>query len=170
MTRLWLLLLLFPLAASAHKPSDSYLSVSIQGRTIHGQWDIALRDLEHAIGIDGNVDGVITWGELRASHGVIAGYAMNRLAFSARGKPCNPEVTGQLVDRHGDGAYTVLRFSARCPYHDELKLEYKLLFEHDPTHRGLLRIDDAERSRTHILSPERPSILLRSGIQPRQSL
>ena len=41
-----LLLLLIPALALAHKPSDSYLSLTVEdGGTLSGQWDIALRDL-----------------------------------------------------------------------------------------------------------------------------
>jgi len=35
--------------ALAHKPSDAYLTVQRDGATLHGQWDIALRDLDNAI-------------------------------------------------------------------------------------------------------------------------
>src|SRR5712691_1106848 len=38
--------------AHAHKPSDSYLALSVEGDRIAGQWDIALRDLDFAIGLD----------------------------------------------------------------------------------------------------------------------
>ena len=58
--------------AQAHKPSDSYLVVSIDGDTVRGQWDIALRDLDFAIGLDADGDGNITWGEVRARHADIA--------------------------------------------------------------------------------------------------
>jgi hypothetical protein len=36
--------------ALAHKPSDSYLKISVRDDALEGQWDIALRDLDHAIG------------------------------------------------------------------------------------------------------------------------
>ena len=50
MRRFLLLLvgLLCALSAYAHKPSDSYLTLNVQGSTIAGQWDIALRDLDFA--------------------------------------------------------------------------------------------------------------------------
>ena len=31
------------------------------------QWDIALRDLDYAFGLDANQDGAITWSELQRS-------------------------------------------------------------------------------------------------------
>jgi len=47
--------------ADAHKPSDSYLALSVQNETVAGQWDIALRDLDFAIGLDADGNGEITW-------------------------------------------------------------------------------------------------------------
>ena len=38
--------------AHAHKPSDSYLVVSVEHNIVRGQWDIALRDLDFAIGLE----------------------------------------------------------------------------------------------------------------------
>ena len=57
----------------AHKPSDSYLTVNSSGgeRVLSAQWDIALRDLEHAVGLDQDGDGHITWGELKASRAAV---------------------------------------------------------------------------------------------------
>ncbi len=65
--------------AQAHKASDSYLSLAVQGEKIDGQWDIALRDLEMAVGLDANDDAAITWDEVRARHEAIAAYALARL-------------------------------------------------------------------------------------------
>jgi hypothetical protein len=59
---------LWPAIAEAHKPSDSYLALSVQGTIVQGQWDIALRDLDFAIGLDADGDGEITWGEVKAKH------------------------------------------------------------------------------------------------------
>ena len=152
-----LLFLLLPVAAHAHKPSDSYLALQVEGAQLRGQWDIALRDLEYAVGVDENGDGEITWGELRAKHGDIAAYALARLKIAANGNHCALEPTAHLVDAHSDGAYAVLRFAARCNAGAiaTLELDYRLLFDLDPTHRGLLRIDHPAGALTGVLSPER---------------
>ena len=47
-------------AAQAHKPSDSYLAITLQNGKLSGQWDIALRDLDLAVGLDADGDGRIT--------------------------------------------------------------------------------------------------------------
>ena len=152
---LFLLLASFAAAASAHKPSDSYLTVTVAGSEVRGQWDIALRDLDFAIGLDSNGDGDITWGELRARHDEIAAYALARLAVALDGIACQPRATGHLVDNHSDGAYAVLRFEAQCPKAGPvLDLGYNLFFDLDPQHKGLLRLVYEGATRTAIFSPD----------------
>jgi hypothetical protein len=133
--------------AWAHKPSDSYLILAQTpgGTRLTGQWDIALRDLQHAIGLDSNADGLITWGELKDRHSAVADYALGRLGIEAiaRGEraACRPERSALLFDEHVDGGYAVLRFGIDCPFPPaQLAIHYGLLFDVDPNHRGLLDI------------------------------
>ena len=146
-------------AAHAHKPSDSYLTLRVDGAEINGQWDIALRDLDLALGLDSNQDGAITWGEVRSRRAEIAAYALSRLSLTADGDACPATATGQLlIDRHSDGAYAVLHFTARCPrIAEELQATYRLLFDLDPQHRGLLQLDCGGQVRTAIFAPDAPT-------------
>jgi hypothetical protein len=164
---LFLLLLCASGGAHAHKPSDSYLTLFADGRTLRGQWDIALRDLEYALGLDANGDGAITWGELKAKRAEVEAYALARLALRADGQPCRLSPTEQLVDEHSDGTYAVLRFDALCDGSGDgykaIEAEYSLFFDLDPTHRGLLRVQQEKDSVTGILSPERPRLEVRAG-------
>jgi hypothetical protein len=135
------------LPATAHKPSDSYLKLEVQGNHIQGQWDIALRDLDYAMGLDDNADGVITWGELRAQKKEVTAYALSRLELEADGATCPAQLTKQLVDNHTDGAYSVLQFVANCPQKpNTLGINYRLFFDLDPQHRGLLSLEPTFRS------------------------
>jgi hypothetical protein len=139
--------------AFAHKPSDSYLTLRVVGTAIEGQWDIALRDLDYVLGIDDNQDGAITWGEVRAHHADIAAYALAHLSLAENNHVCPSRVLGHLIDEHSDGAYEVLRFAAQCERAPKvLTAGYRLLFEVDPQHRGLLRLEHAGRTRTAIFS------------------
>ena len=148
-------LLLCVSSVLAHKPSDSYLGISVAGDTVRGQWDIALRDLDFAVGLDSNGDGEITWGEVRARHPDIDAYAFSRLTIALDGKPCQPRVTEHLVDRHSDGAYAVLRFEAPCLQAGaSLTIGYQLFFDLDPQHKGLLRLEFEGGTRTAIFSPD----------------
>jgi HupE / UreJ protein len=150
------LVLLLASGASAHKPSDSYLSLAVGERQVTGRWDIALRDLEHAIGLDHDGDGAITWGEVRSRHADIAAYALARLAVESGGARCPTSPVEQLIDRHSDGAYTVLRFVADCPGAiNSLELTYSLLWDLDALHRGLVQVQSGDLSQTSVFSPER---------------
>jgi hypothetical protein len=141
--------------AAAHKPSDSYLALRVEDATVHAQWDIALRDLEYAIGIDANDDGAITWEELLARHGAISAYALARLDISADGRPCPTGAVEHQVARHSDGTYAVLRFAAACPDGAAaLDARYGLFFDLDPLHRGLARLEQRGATRSLIFSPE----------------
>ena len=141
--------------AGAHKSSDSYLSLVLEDERITGQWDIALRDLDYAIGIDTDQDGLITWGELRAHHRAIADYALANLKFAADGSACITRPIDHLVDEHSDGAYEVLRFAVDCSVVPAvLSIKYSLLFDLDPQHRGLLRLEAQDRTHTTVFSPD----------------
>jgi hypothetical protein len=138
----------------AHKPSDSYLALDVKDSAVAIQWDIALRDLHHALGLDRDNDGAITWGELKEKHRDIAGYANSRLALTSDGKACSPGPIEHFVDEHSDGAYAVLKFSAQCAGAVEaLQISYSLLFDLDPQHRGLLRLSYNDRIVSAIFSP-----------------
>ena len=141
--------------AHAHKPSDSYLSISVDGGKVSGQWDIALRDLDFAIGLDANGDGEITWGEVRARQNEIAAYAFARLTATLDGVACPLKVAQHMVDLHSDGTYAVMRFEGDCGNASTaLELGYNLFFDLDPQHKGLLRLQYAGTTRTAIFSPE----------------
>lgn len=161
---LWvsLILLLLAPAAFAHKPSDSYLRVTVTDTAIAGQWDIALRDLDYAIGVDNNDDGAITWAELRERHAAITAYAFSRFQVASGNAPCRLEPTSPpLVDQHTDGAYTVVPFSIHCVrITNSLTLTYQLFFDLDPQHRGLLHVDYPGSAHTAIFSPSQKTQVL----------
>jgi hypothetical protein len=153
--------------AYAHKLSDSYLTLrqSDGGSAFDGQWDIALRDLDYAVGIDGNHDGRITWGELKESRPRITRYALERLTVESisRGdrEGCLLRPTELLVDEHVDGHYAVLRFAANCRFRPaQLVLHYGLLFDVDPTHRGLLQISSGKLSQAAVLPRSHPTVAI----------
>ena len=149
---LWLVALLFMAnPAWAHKPSDSYLHIELGQQDLSGRWDIAVRDLEYAIGIDANDDGDVTWGELKSQQPAVEAYALSRLKIARGGSDCVLSSQDYLVDRHSDGAYAVLVFAARCPSSAKtLTVDYQLLFDVDPQHKGLASVTHAGQTSTLI--------------------
>ena len=153
--------------AAAHKPSDAYLTLRLDGTTVEGQWDIALRDLEHAIGLDADGDGAITWRELAGRESAVAAYAVARLTVTEAGASCLLAPRRLLVDEHTDGTYAVLQFTADCPAGAAaFAVDYRLFADLDPLHRGLLRVEDRGLTRTAVLGPEAPGFTFARGTRP----
>lgn len=149
------LLMFLCTSAYAHKPSDSYLSLQVHNNKIEGQWDIALRDLDFALGLDADGNGKITWDEVRNKHTEIASYAMSRLTVSSQGKLCPTTPEKHLIDSHTDGTYEVLRFSVVCDSPIIAPaIVYSLFFDFDPQHRGLLKLINGGKAITAIFSPD----------------
>src|SRR5438105_3030534 len=74
-----MLLFGFTAGVHAHQGSSSYLTVTVDGTNVTGQWDISLIDLEQVVGLDADHDGNITWSETRAKQREIESYALSRL-------------------------------------------------------------------------------------------
>lgn len=160
----WLLLagLLLSATAQAHKPSDSYLQLNVVDRQMTGEWDVALRDIEYAIGIDSNGDGNISWGEVRAHRDDIVAFAMRGLQIQGEGE-CSLRVADLQIADHTDGAYAALILTGSCATAPrKIGINYNLLFDIDPTHRGLLNLD-FDGVQTGVFSPDRRQIEFRSG-------
>ena len=100
----------------------------------------------------------MTWGEVKAGQRAIAAYALARLTLSTDRGSCALAPGAQLIEDHSDGAYSVLRFSADCPGAlTALDLDYRLLFDLDPSHRGLVQLERDGAVTSAILSPDSPS-------------
>ena len=158
---LWIfvaVLLTFSGFAQAHKSSGSYLTIEVTPQAISGRWDIALRDLDFALGLDQDGDGELTWGEVRARHADIAELAKNHLRPKSNGKDCQLEIGPQQVDHHSDGAYSVLPLLFQCPNTAQrLEINYTLFADIDPQHRGLFNLRVGEQSQTAVLGGDRPN-------------
>lgn len=155
------------LPASAHKPSDSYLTLRLEGQELSGQWDVSLRDLDLVLALDANHDSQLTWDEVRGRHDEIAAYALSRLELQADGAPCRLAATRQLIDRHTDGAYTIMQLRGSCagagatPRH--LSIRYSLFAGIDANHRGLLQLTHDGATETAVLGGDQPLMQLDLG-------
>jgi hypothetical protein len=151
------LIALFLLAANtarAHTQSTSYLNLCATPAGVTGEWHLALRDLEDAVGLDVNDDGVITWSELLARKDAVSAYALSRLHICGDGQAGSLCINELLVDNHSDGAYAVLRFDViGLARPNKIELIYSALFDIDPKHRGLFRLEDNGQTRLAVFSP-----------------
>ena len=150
-------LLLIAMPVLAHKQSDSYLALSVEGNSVEGRWDIALRDLDFVIGLDADANGELTWGETRRRAEAIREYAFSHLIVrgvdAANTRRCELAPGRLLIDEHVDGAYAVLFFEGACaPAPRRLQIDYSLLEGVDPNHRGLLELRSNGMAQSHVLT------------------
>jgi hypothetical protein len=156
--------LLLPARANAHAASTSYLDLKIEQAAISGEWDIALRDLEEAIGLDADGDGALTWGEVRGAAPRIEAYALANLQIGDGKAPCQIEVKQLRVADHLDGRYAALMLQGQCSSAPrELHLHYSLLFDLDRLHRGLLKLDYGQQISSDVFAPTRGDIVIEAG-------
>jgi hypothetical protein len=155
-----------PRGAEAHSASDAYLTLTAGGSespgesTIHGQWDIALRDLDFVLKLDENGDGRVTWGEVHRKESAIQQYAYQHLAIDGGlGNPCRIKPVRQLIDGHADGAYAALFFDVVCARAPRtITLNYTLFFAIDPSHRGIVVMHHGAAVATAVVSPQNSRI------------
>ena len=151
-----------PTVVRAHSASDAYLNLTVDSGSpggafvVHGQWDIALRDLDFVLKLDDDGDGLLSWGEVRHHQSAIERYAYAYLSFSGNsGSACVVKPMRQMIDDHADGAYAALFFDVVCKQAPlKLRLHYDLFFAVDPSHRGIFVMHDRANLATAVLSPQ----------------
>lgn len=152
--------------ATAHSASDAYLTLVAAGARdgetrLLGRIDVALRDLDFALGLDADGDGWITWGEVKARESAIARFVFDGLQASAGDTACRNVPGRQQVATRTDGAYAALFFEIHCPgVPRTVNLDYRVLFALDPSHRGIVVFRGREGTATALLSPAVPRIAL----------
>jgi HupE / UreJ protein len=145
------LLLAAPLA-QAHIASNGFLNLQVDGSRVSGALELAIRDGELAVGLDRDHDGKVTWGELRASQGALQSYVLGHLQLAGADGPCRMQFNALQVNERVDGSYLWLPFTAQCS--DQLKrlsINYSVLDEADPSHRGLLTLSADGSTQTAVL-------------------
>jgi len=130
--------------------------LKIDGATVQGQWDIACA-ISISPSLDGNGNGEITWGELRARHDAIGRLCAAAPQDTDRGETCPLHATEHLVDNHSDGAMRAEIYRECVKPLTAVDVNYSLLFDVDPQHKGLLRLEYKGTTTTGIFSPDKAS-------------
>ena len=159
------LLLVLAGPAMAHKASDSYLQIDAGADGLAIRWDIALRDLDAGLDLDGDGDGRLTWGEVKAAWPRIESYALAHLQIEG----CAIRPGARTLERRNDGAYAVMHLSSTCRLAGPPVIAYTLFREVDPTHRGIAKIRrTGVPLQLAVLDPTQPPAI-RSGAAPAQA-
>jgi hypothetical protein len=139
-------------AAQAHVASNGFLVARVTGSDIAGSVELAVRDVELAVGVDADRDGRVTWGELRAAAPALAAYLGEHVQFRTGNSACRLEFQPLEVNDRVDGAYAWVPFTAQCPGTvQNLGVRYTVMDGIDPSHRGLLTLSAGGVTQTGVL-------------------
>lgn len=103
-------------SAQAHIASNGFLTLQVHASELDGAVELAVRDVELAIGVDDNHDGTVTWGELRHNEARLQDYVAAHFSMSAQGSACVLRFKPLQVNERVDGNYAYLPFAAHCPW------------------------------------------------------
>lgn len=153
----WLvwLALLWTAGAQAHRPSDAFLTLDVRGSEVSGHWEVALRDLAVLADLDRDRNLELTWGELRGAQAQLTSLLATQLTVRGDGAACPLVFTDLLVNDRTDGRYAWFALRGQCPGAPaEIALDYRLLFDLDPTHRGILVLTAGSAAHSAVIGPD----------------
>lgn len=149
---LLLVLLLAGSLAQAHIASNSFLTLHVEGSSVSGAIELAIRDAELAVGLDRDGNGKVTWGELKSGQPALQDYVQGHLRLSGADGPCRLQFARVEVNDRVDGNYLWLPVTAECGSAlRRLSIDYTVLDAEDPSHRGLLTLFANGTAQTAVL-------------------
>jgi len=155
--------LLLAAPASAHQDTVAYSRMVIQA---NGEVEYALKipveDLAEALGRHGHTP--LNAPEVRGAEESLFGHFQPLIGLSSAGAPCPVERRGIDVPED-ERLYGELRFAFRCPAGAPVTLDYRVFFDIDPGHMGMLEVEGAGGKTRAELIRERP----RWEVQPTET-
>lgn len=150
--------------AEAHRLSSAVLRLDLAEQRISGRLDIPIRDLAALVPIDANQDLAIDWGELKSAFPAIRAAVTNALVLSLDEHSTAWVCEGlQVADLAGETCASLALAAPGIHGIRRLELSYRLLFDVDPEHRGLLRLTRGGETTTHVFAPETAVLRLDLG-------
>lgn len=142
-----LLLTLFPRMAAAHTPSETYLSVQVDGTNLTMRWDVALRDLHQGMGLDAARVPLIPAEELQQREEALALDVAAGLVIRVNSNVVELAATDYTTLPLNDVQYARLIFAGVgiTSRIDTVELNAATVFRVDTNMHGLLRVEHGER-------------------------
>ncbi|MEM9555199.1 MAG: HupE/UreJ family protein [Acidobacteriota bacterium] len=139
---LCLVCLVGALPASAHSLGESYLYLQIRDDSLSGRFEVSIGDFNHALGLE-DTQWEITPDDFQRHLAILHQYYLKNVTFSHDGEtvPIVWTDAGVLAAHHG---YALLSFdlpSLDGAVPEVLTVDYSVLFDHEPDHRGFLLVE-----------------------------
>ncbi len=147
------------LPTSAHQLSTSYIHWQLNSQgLVTGEWQIRLYDLEQAIGIDANGDGILRWQELIQKTDEVTVYLTHHLELRRQQTRCDlnlnkaAENHGWKIDSHFNESYLVIAMQAQCEAYGNLQISYNAFFNENTAHKALIHLNAYQTNQTRVFS------------------
>jgi hypothetical protein len=158
--RFWLLLFFLCFCsyrALAHQGSTSYLTLIVENNRVHGRWEIPVRDLDLALGLDVNVDQKVSPEEIATAFEEIESFALPQVKLRLDEVAAMIQITNAapLVHDFPDGASLALDFVVtNATVSRFLEIEYHFMFDRKPLERAFVQLECEGVTQTGIFTAE----------------
>jgi hypothetical protein len=152
--------LFIAVSARAHEPSKSYLDLKLDSSRLTGRLDIPLRDLRSVVPLGGDRNGLIAGDQIDAHCHDVTDYVLSHLQIAPDGRTLSPQFTNPapVLEEFSDGQYLQLNFVLEhITTPRSLEISYRLFFETNSLHRGLLRLEAGGKTQIAAFSPRHSS-------------
>jgi hypothetical protein len=155
----WLFLLaalIAPTAAIAHAVSTSFVSVRApdDAAPVEVRWDIALQDLVWTVFIDADVDGVASWGEIRAAEPAISSAVLGQITLERGGAACELRVRDYALAERLEQNFLSVALEADCPTRGPVHVGGPLFMSGDASQRVLLSATRGDAAFQGVITPD----------------
>jgi hypothetical protein len=140
--------------AHGHPGGASDLRLDFDTTPAAGRWEISLLDLAMPMGLDVDGDGAITRGEVGGRLREMTEFVLRGLTVRRGGSNCRTSTAPVRIERREVDTVAILSLAFRCEDNKgPVRIEYRLLFDLDPTHRGLAELMVDGQVHTVVFSP-----------------
>jgi len=156
--------LLLPVLSLAHSLNDSYLNLQVSEERIEGSLQLAIDDLEIALGLDSNGDQQITWGEVLTQQAAINRYIQQHLTIQRSANTCVVNNGDFLVTNLAGGTFLYIPLAISCSSEfGGLAIEYGLFTDVDQSHRGITAVTLDGQVFNQVFASNRTEMFIEAG-------
>jgi hypothetical protein len=143
----------------AHTPSETFLTLSLSGTNLAGQWDVARLDLQQGLGPDPAALKTFSAEEVQRLEEALALDTIARLELKADARELALAVTDYLPITRDGREYVRVAFAASGLTQPPavLELNARVLFAIDPNMHGLLLLRHDGNTETSVFNAQNPA-------------
>lgn len=166
-------------AVWAHKASDAYLRLQdgTAPALLKLQLSLAIKDIDAVVDLDGDRNGQVTWGELKAQLPAVVAWIGAGVAVGPAGDTtarCELPWTFESLEHRSDGTYLRVGGALSCAgtggpsplQATALTIDYRLFRGVDPTHRVIVAGTLAGQDVAGLIAPEHNTALPLAQLAP----